>query len=88
MNNLVSDHILDGLACRFQVLARVKMIRMLKQVFADIAGHCEPDVGIDIDFAHGKLCCLAKLILGDTDGIRHIPAVFIDHLYKLLRDGR
>ena len=86
MEDLVSNHILNCLTCRFEILTGIEVIRMLCKVLTDDSCHCETDVGVDVDLADCELCCLSELIFGDTDCIRHISAVLVDHLYEFLRN--
>ena len=88
MNDLVSDHVLDSLTGGLQVLARIEVIGMLVEVLTDVAGHCQTDIGVDIDLADSQLSSLTQLILGDADGIGHVAAVGIDHLHEFLGNGR
>lgn len=88
MHDLVSHHIFDGLTGGFQILAGIKVIRMLREVFADIAGHSQTDIGVDIDLTYCKLSCLTKLLFRNTYCIGHIAAVLVNHLNKFLRNRR
>ena len=80
VKNLMSNHVFDCLACRFEILARVKVIGMLSKVLADIARHSKADIGVDIDLADSELCSFTKLIFRNADSIGHMTAVGIDHL--------
>ena len=59
---------------------------VLIEVFADGAGHCKAEIAVDINLADCHACRFAEHILGDTDCIRHVSAVFIDHLDKFGND--
>ena len=85
INDFTCDHILHGLSGRLQILTRIEMIRMLGKVLADVSCHGKPDIRVDIDLADSGLGGFAELFFGDADGIRHIAAVGIDHLYEFLR---
>ena len=87
MDDLVRDHVFHRLTGGLQILARVKVVGMLGKVLADVAGHGQTDIGVDIDLADGKLGSLTELILGDSDSVGHIAAVLVDHLNKLLGNG-
>ena len=87
MDDLMRDHILYCLTCRFEILARVEMIGMLGKILADVAGHGEADIRVNVDLAHCKLGSFTQLIFGNADSVRHIAAIGIDHLDKLLRNG-
>ena len=60
---------------------------MLVKVLADGGGHRKTQVGIDVDLADGHGSGLAEHFLGDTDGVGHFAAVFVDDADKLLRHG-
>ena len=64
------------------------MVRVLREVFPDISGHCKTDIGVDVDLADGQFSCVTKLALRDADCVGHVASVGIDHLDELLRDGR
>lgn len=84
----MSNHLLNSLASRFQILTRIEMIRMLCEVLADVACHSKTDIGVDIDLTYCKLSCLTKLLFRNTHCVRHIAAVLVNHLNELLRNGR
>ena len=71
VDDLVSDHVLDSLAGGLQVLPGIEVIGMLGEVLADVAGHGQTDVGVDVDLAHGQLGSLTQLLLGDACKIEH-----------------
>ena len=54
------------------------------KVLTDVCCHRETDIGIDIDLAYGQFRSLSELFLRNTNRIRHIAAVLIDHSYKFL----
>ena len=87
VHDLVSYHVFYGLSRRFEILTRVEMVRMLSKVLADVSCHCETDIRIDVDLAYRGSCRLTELILRDADGVWHVAAILIDHLYELLRYG-
>ena len=87
MNDLVGDHVLDSLTGGLQVLARIEVIGMLVEVLADVAGHSQTDIGVDIDLADSQLSSLPQLILGDADGVGHLAAVLVDGFHIVLVDG-
>ena len=88
VNDLVSNHFLNSLTSRFQVLARIEVIRMLSKVLADVTCHSKTDIGVDVDLADSKLSSLSQLLFRNTYCIRHISAVLVNHLYELLRYRR
>ena len=88
LDQLVLDQFLDGGAGGLQVLPGIELVGMLGEELADGAGHSQAQVGVNIDLAHGAAGGLTELLLGDANGIGHLAAVGIDHLYKLLGHGR
>ena len=84
--DLMSDHVLDGLTCGFQILTGIEMIRMLSEMLADNGCHCKTDIGVDVDLADCEFCSMAKFFFGDADGIGHVSAVLVDDLYEFLRN--
>ena len=42
--DLVSDHVLDCLTGRFQILARIEVVRMLGHILTDRGCHCKSDI--------------------------------------------
>ena len=83
----MSDHSLDGSAAGSEILARIEMIGMLSKVLPDARGESETEVGVDVDLADGASGGLTELLLGDTYGVRHLSAVLVDHINKLLGDA-
>ena len=88
VDQLVGDHVLDSLTGRLQVLARVKVRRMQREVLADRSGDRQTDVGVDVDLADSALGSLAEHFLRDADRVRHRAAVLVDLINKFLRNGR
>ena len=64
------------------------MLRMLREVLTDVAGHSQTDIGVDIDLADRELCSVAQLILRNADRVGHVAAIGVDHLYEFLGNGR
>ena len=58
VDNLMSDHVLDSLTSGLQILAGIEVIGMLGKVLTDVAGHCQTNIGVDVDLADGQLCSL------------------------------
>lgn len=84
----MSNHILNSLASRFQILTRIEVIRMLCKILTDVSCHSKTDIGVDVDLTYCKLSCLTKLLFRNTHCIRHIAAILVNHLNELLRNGR
>ena len=78
----------DVFSCRFEILSGIEMIGMFRKMFANGTGHCETEVGVDVDFANCHFCGLTKHIFGDTDGIGHCAAVAVDHFNVFGDNGR
>ena len=66
------------------VLAWVELAWFLSEDFAHRSCEGEAAVAVDIDFAHGALCGLAELLLGDTYCIGHLASVSVDDVNILL----
>ena len=86
--DLMSNHILNRLTSRLKVLARIEVIRVLREVLTDVTCHSKTDIGVDVDLADCKGSCLTELFFRNTYSIRHISAVLVNHLNEFLRNGR
>ena len=86
VNDLVSNHILNSLTSGLEILTRIEVIGMLYEILTDVSSHCKTDIGVDINLTYSKLSSLTKLIFGDTDSIRHVSAVLVNHLNEFLRN--
>ena len=84
----MSNHILNRLTGRLEVLARIEVIRVLSEVLTDVTCHCKTDIGVDVDLADCKCSCLTELLFRNTYCIRHISAILVNHLNEFLRNGR
>src|SRR5699024_7474976 len=88
IDQLMSDHVLDSLTGRLEVLTGIEVIRMLVEVLTDAGGDSQTDVGVDVDLADGQLRRVTELILRNADSIRHLAAMCVDLVNKLARNGR
>src|SRR5690242_18106027 len=79
---------LRGLARRLEVVARVELVRVLREVLADRARHREPDVGVDVDLAHAVLDRFLDLLDRHAVRLLHLAAVLPDLLEQVLRHAR
>ena len=70
----------------FEVLPGIKVIRMLGEVLADNRGHCQTDIGVNVDFANCTAGCLTELFFRNADGTGHVAAVLVDDLHEFLRN--
>ena len=86
--NLVSNHVLNCLASGLKVLAGIEVIRMLCEVLTDVTCHSKTDVGVDVDLANSECSCLTELLFRDTDCVRHVSAILVNHLNEFLRYWR
>ena len=84
--DLVGDELLDVAAPIRQILARVEVRRFFFEMLADARRHGKTQVGVDVNLADRGLCRATQLILGDADGIWHVPAILINDLYILWND--
>ena len=78
VDDLVLDHFLHVGAGIAEVLARVKVRRILGEVFSDGGREGDAQVGVDVDLADGKRGGLFELGFGDADGVGHGTAVLVD----------
>ncbi len=74
-------HLFELFASRCEVLAGVKVARVLGKVAA--AGDCDGQAPgrVDVHFANSALGGLAELVFGDSDSTRHLSAVLLDDRY-------
>ena len=86
IHNLVDVEFLHLLAGRTEVLARVEVARVLREVLAHSRGHRETGVGVDVDLAHRALRGLAQLLFRNADRIGKLAAVLVDRVDAVLRD--
>lgn len=82
------DHFLHHDAGVAQVLTGIEMVGMFRKMFADSRRKGNAEVGIDIDFADRHFRRLAQLGFGNTDGVGHMSAEFVDDRHLVLRNGR
>ena len=80
-------HLLHVVARGRQVLARIEVVRVLREVLADGRRHREARVGVDVDRAHGALRGLAELLLRNADRVGKLAAELVDRVNLVLRDG-
>ena len=82
VTDFVSNHVLDCLASRFQILTGIEVAGVFYQMFADGSGHCQTQVGIDIDFANAKGACFQKHVFGNALRTVQLATVFVTFLYE------
>ena len=80
--------LLHVVASRTEVLAWVEFSWLLSEYLADSCGHCKTAVGVDVDFANCALCCLAELLLWNTDCIGKLATELVDGVNLVLRNLR
>ena len=73
--DFMGDHIFNSGAGRGEVLTGIEVRWILRQIFANASGHCETEVGVNVDFADSHLGSFAEHFLRNTDSIRHLTAV-------------
>ncbi len=83
----MAHHALEGRAGVGQVLAGVKVIRMLGKVLADHGCEGQAQVGVDVDFAHGHPGSLAQHGLRHPLGAVQLAAELVDHFHILGDDA-
>ena len=84
----MSNHILNSLTSRLEILTRIEVIRVLCEVLTDVTCHSKTDIGVDVDLADCEGSCLTELLFRNTNCIRHVTAILVNHLYEFLRNGR
>ena len=62
----MSNHVLNCLTGRLEILAGIEMIRMLRKVLTDHSGHCQTDIGVNIDLADRAAGSLTELHSSST----------------------
>ena len=87
LDDLVDVELLHRVARGSEVLARVEVLGMLREVLADRRRHREARVGVDVDLAHRALRRLAELLLGNADRVGKLAAELVDRVDVLLRDA-
>jgi len=88
VDQLVLNQLLDVCTGRLQVLTRIKLRGVVIEELADGAGHGQTQIGVNVDLADSHGSGLAQLLGRNTDSVRHVAAVLVDHLHVLLRNGR
>src|SRR5689334_17663925 len=78
-------HLLHRVAGRLEVVARVELLRALRQYLADRPGHGHPVVRVDVDLPDPVLDPPLNLLDRDAPGLLHLPAVLVDDVLQLLR---
>ena len=87
VDQLVADQLLDVGTGGRQVVTGIELVGMLSKELTDSAGHCQSQVGVNVDLADCQLSSAAQLLLGNTDSAGHCTAVGVDHLDVLLGNG-
>ena len=85
--NLVRDEFFDVCATRSEILARVKVVGVLHEVFADTGSHGKAQVGVDVDFADCGARCFAELSFRNADCVFKCAAVVVDDFNVFGNDG-
>ena len=82
----MSNDLLDFFSSLSEVLTGVEVTGIFGKMTANSRGHGKTKVGVDVDFANGHGRSLAKHFLGNTDGVGHLSAEFVDDCDVLLRN--
>ena len=80
-------HLLHVLTRRGEVLARIEVAGILREVLADGGRHREARVGVDVDLADGTLGGLAELSFRNADSVRELAAELVDRVDLVLGNG-
>jgi hypothetical protein len=81
----------DGLGrqhCRLQIVARIELCGILVQVLANGGGHGQPNVGVDVDFAHAVLDAFLDFLDRYAVRLLHVAAISADVREQVLRHRR
>ena len=84
----MANEFFDVGSCGLQIFSRVELFGVFGEEFSDSSGHSKSQIGVDIDFAYGKLSGFAELFFGYADSVRHFSAEFVYHFNVFLRNGR
>ena len=84
----MTNEFLDVCTSGLEILTRVKLGGLFVVELTDCTCHCKTEVGVDVDLTNAGCSSLAELFLRNTNCVRHLAAVFVDHLYIVLRNGR
>ena len=87
VNELMTNELFDVGSCGFEIFSRVELFGMFGEEFTNGAGKSETEVGVDIYLADCAACRFAELFFGNADCVGHLAAVFVYHLYIVLRNG-
>lgn len=88
VNDLMGNHVLDGLTGGLEVLTGIEVIRMLRKVLTDDSSHSQTDVGVNVDLADSAAGGLTELLFRNADSTGHVSAVLVDLGNEFLRHGR
>ena len=80
-------HLLHVLTRGSEVLARIEVAGILREVLADGGRHREARVGVDVDLADGALGGLAELRFRNADRVGKLAAELVDRVDLVLGNG-
>ena len=82
------DHLLDLVTGNGEIATGIEYVGLFVEYATDTRCHSKTDIGVDVDLANSECSCLTELLLRDTNCIRHVSAVLVNHLNEFLRYGR
>lgn len=65
---------------RSAVLTRVELTRFLSEYLTYSCSEGQTRVRVDVDLANSALGCLAELLLRNTNCVRQLSAILVDHV--------
>ena len=83
----MANHVAKRDARGLEILARVELIGMLRELLADHAGHRQTQIGIHVDLADGHGRGLTQHLLRHALRARNVAAILVNHLHILRHDG-
>ena len=85
--DLVLYHFLYLCATYGEITSGVEHLGSVGEHATKTCSEGDTDIGIYIDLANCRSCCLAELIFGNTDSIGHLAAESVYLAYKIVGDG-
>lgn len=83
----MTNEFFDVRSCGFKIFSRIELFGVIVKELSDGSRHRKAKVGVDVDFANGKLCRVAELFFRNADSVGHFAAVFVYHFNVFLRNG-
>ena len=85
--HLVSNHILDSLTSRLQILTRIEIAGVFYEMLANGSSHSQTQVGVDINLAHAKFAGTQQHIFGHALSAIQLATIFVAFFNKGRNNG-